>query len=99
MAAEHKEDELPAALGWVVSLLEPGTRPGVFTFFKMVVFTLVLTLAGMLHFLEVDAEVAMHLKIFLGLATVLACITVWFFYELQIAQAAAPASAEVKKDK
>ncbi|KAG8460588.1 hypothetical protein KFE25_011363 [Diacronema lutheri] len=93
------EEELPAALGWMVGLLEPGTRPGVFTFFKAVVIALVGCVAFMLFGLDMPSDVQFHLKIFLALSVALMILTIWFFGELQIAMAAAPAAAEEKKEK
>mmetsp|Transcript_26660 Transcript_26660/g.65869 ORF Transcript_26660/g.65869 Transcript_26660/m.65869 type:complete len:109 (-) Transcript_26660:357-683(-) len=105
-AADPAQDvQLPEALGWAISLLEPGTRPEVFTFFKGVVVALVLCLTYMLFGMDMPADVIIHLKVFLGLSVTLMFITFWFFGELQAAQAAekaedaAKAAAEAKKEK
>lgn len=71
------EEELPAALGWMVGLLEPGTRPGVFTFFKAVVIALVGCVAFMLFGLDMPSDVQFHLKIFLALSVALMILTIW----------------------
>lgn len=72
-----QEEEMPAALDWVVGLLEPGTKPGVFTFFKMVVIALVGCVAFMLFGLDMPSDVRFHLKIFLGLSVALMVLTIW----------------------
>eukprot|EP00303_Exanthemachrysis_gayraliae_P001704 CAMPEP_0206004822 /NCGR_PEP_ID=MMETSP1464-20131121/4213_1 /ASSEMBLY_ACC=CAM_ASM_001124 /TAXON_ID=119497 /ORGANISM="Exanthemachrysis gayraliae, Strain RCC1523" /LENGTH=103 /DNA_ID=CAMNT_0053378241 /DNA_START=17 /DNA_END=328 /DNA_ORIENTATION=- len=97
--ADARPDELPAALGWVMNLLEPGTHPAVFTFFKGVVFLLVLCVASLLLLVDVGADVRIHLKAFLALAVVLLGLTVWFFGELQAARAAAPAAEAAERKK
>lgn len=71
-------DELPAALAGVMSLLEPGTRPSVFAFFKGVVIALVCIVAFMLFGMEMPSDVQFHLKIFLGLSICLMVITIWW---------------------
>jgi hypothetical protein len=80
MSAEVVEDEqpqMPAAVDWVMGMLEPGTKPGVFTFFKATTVALVICIATMLYALDVPSDVKFHLRVFLGLSICLMCITMW----------------------
>jgi hypothetical protein len=76
--AEQQDDQLPPGIDWVMGMLEPGTRPGVFTFFKLVTVALVVCIASMLFALDVPPDVKIHLKIFLTLSVLLMIITMWY---------------------
>ena len=77
MAEGDAQPQLPAAVDWVMGMLEPGTKPGVFTFFKATTVALVICIATMLYALDVPSDVKFHLRVFLGLSICLMCITIW----------------------
>lgn len=75
--ADATAEELPAVLGWLNALLEPGTHPMVFSFFKAVSVLLVLSILFILFTVDVGDDVLIHLRVFLGLSVVLLVLTIW----------------------
>lgn len=77
--ASEPEAVLP---NWLEEMMEPGVGAGVFLTLKLALIGLVATLCLMLSFTE-DLTIRFHLKVFLGLASVLAVIVIWFISELK----------------
>ena len=67
---------------WLEDMMEPGVGSGVFLTLKLALIGLVTTLCLMLSFTE-DLTIRFHLKVFLGLASVLTVIVIWFIGELK----------------
>ena len=67
---------------WLEEMMEPGVGAGVFLTLKLALIGLVATLCLMLSFAE-DLTIRFHLKVFLGLASVLTVIVLWFISELK----------------
>ena len=67
---------------WLEEMMEPGVGPGVFLTLKLALIGLVTTLCLMLSFTE-DLTIRFHLKVFLGLASILTVIVIWFIGELK----------------
>ena len=77
--ASEPEAVLP---NWLEEMMEPGVGAGVFLTLKLALIGLVATLCLMLSFTE-DLTIRFHLKVFLGLASVLTVIVLWFISELK----------------
>ena len=77
--AAEPEAVLP---NWLEEMMEPGVGAGVFLTLKLALIGLVATLCLMLSFAE-DLTIRFHLKVFLGLASVLTVIVIWFISELK----------------
>lgn len=79
-AAVAPEDDLGLP-GWINDLLKPGVGQGVFMTLKLSLVLLVLTLGGLLMYIE-DETARLHMKIFLGMSCILLVLVVWFIGEL-----------------
>ena len=67
---------------WLEDMMQPGVGSGVFLTLKLALIGLVTTLCLMLSFTE-DLTIRFHLKVFLGLASFLTVLVIWFIGELQ----------------
>ena len=81
VAAPASEPEVVLP-NWLEDMMEPGVGSGVFLTLKLALIGLVTTLCLMLSFTE-DLTIRFHLKVFLGLASVLTVIVIWFISELK----------------